>query len=82
MTMIQKSPKDRQAGWIQAKIEPSTQIGRGLSGIYMEINDHYQLPDPENPVDAEPMIRILRERFDSSLKNSETIIDQIMELKR
>jgi len=81
MTMIRRNLRDREVGWIQAKVEASNKIGQGRTGIFMEINDHYQLPDPASAVDAMVMIRILQERFDSSLKSSDAIIDQIMSLK-
>jgi hypothetical protein len=45
MTMINKKVSDRDSGWIQARIEPSQAIGRGATGIFMEINDHYQFND-------------------------------------
>jgi hypothetical protein len=78
MTMISKQVPDREAGWIQARIEPSQAIGKGGSGIFMEINDHYEIKDT---TDAVVVMRILQERFDTSIENSDKIIDQIMSLK-
>lgn len=78
MTMINKKVSDREAGWIQARIEPSQSIGKGETGIFIEINDHYQIKDTTDAVVA---MRILQERFDASIANSDKIIDQIMSLK-
>jgi hypothetical protein len=78
MTMINKKMGDRESGWVQAKIEPSQAIGKGETGIFMEINDHYQFKDS---TDAIAMMSILQSRFDTSIANSDKIIDQIMSLK-
>jgi hypothetical protein len=78
MTMINKKVSDREAGWIQARIEPSQAIGKGETGIFMEINDHYQIRDT---TDAVVVMGLLQERFDTSIANSDKIIDQIMSLK-
>jgi hypothetical protein len=78
MTMINKKLSDRESGWIQARIEPSQAIGKGETGIFMEINDHYQFKDT---TDAVVVMGVLQERFDASIANSDKIIDQIMSLK-
>jgi hypothetical protein len=78
MTMINKKASDREAGWIQARIEPSQSIGKGETSIFMEINDHYQMKDTN---DAIAVMRILQDRFDASIANADKIIDQIMSLK-
>jgi hypothetical protein len=78
MIMIDKKVDDREAGWIQARIEPSQSIGRGESGIFIEVNDHYQL---KQSTDALAMMRILQDRFDASMATADKIIDQIMSLK-
>jgi hypothetical protein len=78
MTMINKKTSDREAGWIQARIEPSQSIGKGESGIFVEINDHYQIKET---ADALILMRILQDRFDASIGTADEIIDQIMSLK-
>jgi hypothetical protein len=77
--MIQRDVSDRAAGWIQAKVEPSNIIGRARTGIYMEVNDHYDLG--RTPDGAEEIVEIIRTKFDASIANSDSIIDQIMSLK-
>jgi hypothetical protein len=81
LTLVQKDVEGRRSGWIKAKIEPSTRIGGGQTGIFMEVNDHYQLDDPKEATDSAEMINLLTSNFDASMKNSETIIDEIMQLK-
>jgi hypothetical protein len=78
MTMINKKAVDRESGWVQARIEPSQAIGKGETGIFMEINDHYHFKDT---TDALVMMGILQKRFDASIAESDRIIDQIMGLK-
>jgi len=79
LSMIQRNLDDRPAGHILAKIEPSSRIKGRMSGIYMEINDHYEVPE-EQAQDARAIVTILQERFDRSLANSRKIVDQIMSL--
>jgi hypothetical protein len=80
LTLIQRNIPDRAAGSIQTKVEPSLRIRSGETGIFVEVNDHYELPDPEPP-DATEMMKILEQNFDRSIRHSEEIIDQIMSLK-
>jgi hypothetical protein len=78
LTMIQRNVSDRPAGWVSAKVEPSVRITGGQTGIYMEVNDHYELLEPAQ--DARAIVSILQEKFDSSVRNSASIVDQIMSL--
>jgi hypothetical protein len=79
LTLIQKNVSDRPGGWVQAKIEPSLRIRAGQSGIFMEVNDHYEVYGADGQ-DAQAIVAILQDKYDSSVKNSEKIIDQIMTL--
>jgi hypothetical protein len=81
LTLIQKNVTDRPAGWIQAKIEPSARIRGGQSGIFMEINDHYEVSGTDSQ-DAQAIVAILQDKYDSSVRHSEKIIDQIMRFVR
>jgi len=78
LTMIQRELKDRAVGSISAKVEPSRLVGRGRTGIYVEINDHYELGGDIDGADNS--IDIVRSRFDASIAYSDTIVDQIMSL--
>jgi len=79
LSMLQKDLDDRKRGYIKAKVEPSSKIKD--VGIYMEVNDHYEVEPPVQNQDCEEIIIILERQFDDSLKRSEWIIDQIMALK-
>lgn len=81
LTMQQKSVDDRVSGYIQARVEPSARIGQGLSGIYMHVNDHYEVDKPDDVAGSQEIVAILENRFEPSLERSEWIIDQIMALK-
>lgn len=80
LTMEQRDLDDREAGHIRAKIEPSGLI-RTSSGIFMEINDHYELRRTEDPLGADLIVDLLEERFEGSVRRAEWIVDQIMALK-
>jgi hypothetical protein len=47
----------------------------------MEVNDHYEVYGADGQ-DAQAIVAILQDKYDSSVKNSEKIIDQIMKLIR
>jgi len=78
LTLVERNVSDRPQGWRQARIEPSIRIGNGRTGVYMEVNDHYELPG--RPTGAGEIMAILNEKFDSSVASAEKIIDQIMSL--
>jgi len=78
--MVQYGLKDRDFGHIQATIEPSQLVGGGRAGIFIAINDHYQLANPDTARDASAMVSFVTQQFDNSMRRSEEIIDQIMEL--
>jgi hypothetical protein len=80
LTMQQRQLDDRHRGHIQAKIEPSVRLP-GRAGIFMEINDHYEIQDARDVAGCEQIVDILAAKFDESLRRSEWIIDQIMGLR-
>jgi hypothetical protein len=82
LALIQRNVSDRPAGWIQTRIEPSLKIGHGQTGIFMEVNDHYELTDASQTSSPEAMMKLLVKIFDKSIRRSEEIIDQIMSLKQ
>ncbi len=81
LSMQQKTVDDRAGGFIQAKVEPSARIGQGLTGIYMQVNDNYEVEKPDEVAGSQEIVGILEDRFERSLERSEWIIDQIMALK-
>lgn len=81
LTMEQQNLDDRPKGYVRAKIEPSAKVGDGRSGIYMQINDHYEVKDKSDVMGSEEILSLLESNFEESLKRSDWIIDQIMKLK-
>lgn len=73
----QEPPFDRA---IIATVQPSEAIRPNLA-IHMEILDQYTLPAAEKTTGCQEVITKLSGGFDQSIKQSETIIDQIMSLK-
>jgi hypothetical protein len=80
IVMRQVDLDDREKGHIQAEVKPSPLIPNG-AGIFVGINDHYEIPNDDSLDSAIRMARILGKKFDDSLQKSEWIIDQIMALK-
>ena len=80
LVMEQRDLDDRKKGYIRAKAEPSTLI-KSEAGIFMEVNDHYEVEDPAQNQGCEELIELLEQKFDASVRRSEWIIDQIMRLK-
>ena len=81
LSMQQRTVDDRAEGFIQAKVSPSNRIGQGLTGIYMQVNDHYEVEKPDEVAGSQEIVDKLEDRFEPSLERSEWIIDQIMALK-
>ena len=80
LTMTSARPEGRPpGGQVNVKVEPSTRIGDGRTGIYVNVNDHYVI-DPSDPQGRAQLMRFLEEEFDSSIQRSDGIIDHIMSL--
>lgn len=80
LTMAQENLDDREIGRIRAKVEPSALIKDG-SGIFVEVNDHYEISDKAALDGAIRITGLLGKQFDISIQRSEWIIDQVMALK-
>lgn len=80
LTMLQPEVDDRPKGYIKAKVEPSVRI-KGLSGVYVEVNDHYEIENPDKVFGCEEIISLLEAHFEASIQRSEWIIDQVARLK-
>jgi hypothetical protein len=69
---------DRLEGYIRVKVEPSSRVDRG---IFVEINDHYQLKsDDETPLGTHEAARILTEHWMDSMQRSISIAQKIASL--
>lgn len=80
LTMAQKDLEDRESGRIQAQVGPSPLVKDG-TGIFMVVNDHYEIPSKTSVAGATEIMDLLVKQFDKSIRKSEMIIDQIMALK-
>lgn len=79
LTMEQRDLVDREKGFILVKVGPSS-IVKSEIGIFVEINDHYEVTDTDRSQGTQAIMEILKRQFDTSIKRSEWIIDQVMGL--
>jgi hypothetical protein len=80
LTMTQVDPEGRpKGGRINVKVEPSVRIGGGRTGVYVNVNDHYQR-DADQVEVAESVIEMLEHHFDASVQRSNRLIDHVMSL--
>ncbi len=69
---------DSHNGCVNVKVEPSNQI---RPGIYININDHYSVKEPEKVLGCNEIMDILRTCFYDSTKRSDKIVSDLMERK-
>lgn len=80
LTMEQTHVEGRANGYIRAKVEPSVRLRDPRTGVFVEINDHYEVDDPDKVKGCDGIIALLEDCFEESLHRSEWIVDQIMRL--
>ena len=79
LTMTQINPDDRPpGGQINVTIEPSRRISERVTGIYVQVNDHYAGDQDQGKADK--IINLLKRNFDESLRRADEIVDHIMSL--
>lgn len=82
LTMSQLNLEGRPTGGqINVTVEPSNRIGKGRTGVYVRVNDHYAIDDA-NLRTAERLMELFETSFDTSLERSNRIIDHIMSLAK
>ena len=82
LTMTQVDPEDRPTGGrINVKVEPSLRVGDGQTGVYININDHYQRPT-ESDGNTDILMPLLDQDYENSIRRSDTIIDHLMSLTK
>jgi len=64
-------------GAIFATVEPSSRIKQG---IFVQVNDHYELPEDPNRLGSAEILKIVRQVFEPSMNYSENILDHIVAL--
>jgi hypothetical protein len=76
--MIQGERPDNLEGYLQVRVQPSTRVDLG---VYVHVNDHYQLPSPSTtPTGAPGIIDILTENWNESLRRGSEIAQRIADL--
>ena len=80
VTMQDRNVTDRAAGYRQATVQPSRRIPKE-TGIFIQVNDHYELEEGKHATDASEMISYLDKNFDQSMRDAEFIIDEVVKLK-
>jgi len=63
-------------GYIQVVVEPSAKV---YPGIYFNVNDHYEVKDPESVIGCEEILSILESSWKESIERSQKIIESILE---
>lgn len=84
LVVRQGQPDEREGGWIDVRIEPSSRFQN--DGVFISVNDHYQLtrgpkPDPSAVLSAEgtdTLLKRLEGAFDSSVERSERIAQSVL----
>ena len=77
ITLEERDLPDRASGHVQATVQPSVKV---VPGIYVAVNDHYELKEQDPQVGCAEIIDLVENAFEPSIKRSDTIIDQIMSL--
>ncbi len=81
LTMRQVNLEGRPpGGQINVTVEPSNRIGQGRLGVYVQVNDHYNIEDVESQIGTSKIVELLEDNFDESLQRADQIIDHIMSL--
>ena len=81
ITMTQVNLEDRpHGGQLNVTVEPSTRIGEHERGIYVRVNDHYPVENPESETATREVVGMVEKNFEESIRRAERIIDHIMSL--
>ena len=82
LKMSQLKPKGRPPGSeINVTVAPSSRIGGGRLGVYVQVNDQYAIRDADNG-GGEQLMRFLEDSFEASIRRSDGIVDHIMSLTK
>jgi hypothetical protein len=80
VTMRLPTVGDGYRGHVQVSVQPSGRI-KGDVGIYVQINDHYDVGKPEDVTDCKKIMTVLAEHFERSIEESDKLIDHVMSLR-
>lgn len=77
MTMERSKRADGRPGRVQVRVEPS---GKIPNGVFVHVNDHYQIAKPDEPVRAEESREILKDCFENSMEHSQKLMEHLVSL--
>ncbi len=77
MSVTVKSKREGgHKGFIQVKVEPSTVVKP--YGVYVEVNDHFEIADLSDLQGCGELMEILRESWSDSMKRAEKIAEAVV----
>ena len=79
LTMEQQVFDYERTGYIRTTVQPSSLLPSGL-GVFVEVNDHYEVAATDALMGTQKIISILKENFEPSRAYADGIIDQVMKL--
>ncbi|MDE2731959.1 MAG: hypothetical protein OXI38_11260 [Bacteroidota bacterium] len=84
LEMVQGTPSGRPIGdAIRVRVEPSIKTGQDGEGVYVAVNDHFNLRHSDNGSEsAGDLSTVLQSRFEESIRHSDQIIDYVMSLAK
>lgn len=78
LTMEEGVRPDNYNGYIRVTIEPSDRI---RPGVFFQVNDHFQVKDPDTNLGAAEIFNILLDAWSESIRRSDYIINSILEAR-
>lgn len=72
---VQDVRPDEYRGFVRVKVEPSIRV---RMGVYVQVNDHFDGDDEEQPAGSGPLVETLKETWGSSVTRSERIENAII----
>ena len=72
---IQGSRPDREPGAVLVRVEPSVRV---RPGIYIQVNDHFEVSEPPSAEGRAEAARIVSESWDRSMTQAETICRHLL----
>ena len=76
LTMEQSSRPDELKGYIRVKVEPSAKVH---PGIYFDVNDHYEVEEPDAAIGCDEIMGILDQVWDEAQDRANKIIFSLLE---
>ena len=72
---VQGARPDRRPGAVLVRVEPSVRV---RPGIYIQVNDHFEVADPASPGGRAEATRILTDAWERSMNQAETICRHLL----